>query len=188
MTHGHRSADETSCGHFSVCCVVTSNCWGWFECRFHISMKGNFTSDFPFTLLLSTSVATRLLHLHQPHLPTTPTPPVHRYMLDELQFRKPNDDGVTLPRTIYLPELDMEVVVLPPAYAPGRELPSNAADIDSRVKFIRTSMTFGGVSFPKPYSLPKPPRYDQRLMFLRFPQLIRIILSPLRRELAKGHF
>ena len=92
-------------------------------------------------------------------------------MLDELQFRKPSDNGSTLPRTIYLPELDMEVVILPPAYTPGRELPSNPADIDSRVKFLRTSMTFGGVSFPKPYSLPKPPRYDRRLMFLRFHNL-----------------
>jgi len=109
-------------------------------------------------------------------------------MLDELQFRRTSDNGSTLPRTIYLPELDMEVVVLPPAYAPGRELPSNAADIDSRVKFLKTSMTFGGVSFPKPYSLPKPPRYDRRLMFLRFPNSYGSSLAHLGASLPRVTF
>jgi len=80
-------------------------------------------------------------------------------MLDELQFRRTNDNGASLPRTIYLPELDMEVVVLPPAQVPHRELSSDTVDVSSRVKFLRTSMTFGGATFPKPCPLPKPPRY-----------------------------
>jgi len=80
-------------------------------------------------------------------------------MLDELQFRKPSDNDVSLhPRTIYLPELDMEIVIPPPVQVPRRELPVKIADINSRVKLLRTSVAFGGVSFPKPYPLPKPPR------------------------------
>ena len=92
--------------------------------------------------------------------PTTSTPPVYLCMLDELQFRRTNDNDASLPRTIYLPELDMEVVILPPAHVPPRGLPSDTVDVNSRVKYLRTSMNFGGVSFPKPSPLPKPPRYD----------------------------
>ena len=91
-------------------------------------------------------------------------------MLDELQFRKPNDnDASLLPRTIYLPELDMEIVIPPPVQVPRRELPANATDINSRVKLLRTSVAFGGVSFPKPRPLPKPPRWDSPL---RGPQVL----------------
>jgi hypothetical protein len=92
-------------------------------------------------------------------LPATSTSLAYRYMLDELQFRKTsaNYDSL-LPRTIYLPELDMEIVIPPPVQVPRRELPSNTIDINSRVKLLRTSVAFGGVSFPKPCPLPKPPR------------------------------
>jgi len=80
-------------------------------------------------------------------------------MLDELHLRKPNHNDVSpLPRTLYLPELDMEIVIPPPVQVPRRELPTNTIDIDSRVKLLRTSVAFGGVSFPKPCPLPKPPR------------------------------
>jgi hypothetical protein len=85
-------------------------------------------------------------------------------MLDELQFRKASDnDGSLLPRTVYLPELDMEIVIPPPAQAPRRELPQNAIDANPRVKLLKASMTSGGVSFPKPSPLPKQLRYDFRL-------------------------
>ena len=95
---------------------------------------------------------------HHPTPPATSTPPVYHCMLDELQFRKTSDNGAPLPRTIYLPELDMEVVIPPPVQGPRRELPSNTVDINSRVRLLRTSMTFGGVSFPKPCPLPRLPR------------------------------
>ena len=84
-------------------------------------------------------------------------------MLDELQFRKPNDDDVSLPRTMYLPELDMEIVIPPPVQVPRRELPMNITNINSRVKLLRTSVAFGGISFPRPCLLPKPPRWDLAL-------------------------
>lgn len=80
-------------------------------------------------------------------------------MLDELQFRKPNAADVALqPRRMYLPELDMEIVIPPPVRVPRRELPPNTPHINSRVKLLRTSVAFGGVSFPKSCPLPKPPR------------------------------
>lgn len=79
-------------------------------------------------------------------------------MLDRLQSQAPNNDDVShLPRTTYLPELDIEIEV-PPVQVPRRELPANTIDINSRVKLLRTSVAFGGVSFPKPCPLPKPPR------------------------------
>ena len=80
-------------------------------------------------------------------------------MLDELQLRKANTDDVTLlPRRFYLRELDMEIVIPPPVQVPRRELPANTPHINSRVKLLRTSVSFGYVSFPKPCPLPKPPR------------------------------
>ena len=80
-------------------------------------------------------------------------------MLGGLQFRNPNtNDGSRRPRTVYLPELDIEVVIPPPVPVPRRELPANTIHVNSRVKLLRTSVAFGGVSFPKPGPLPKPPR------------------------------
>ena len=125
-------------------------------------MKGNFASDFPFTTSTTPSqwqpASSATTH---PTPPTTATSPEYLCMLDELQFRRTSDNDASLPRTIYLPELDMEVVILPPAHASHRELPTDTVDINSRVKLLRSSMSFGGVSFPKPSPLPKPPRYDR---------------------------
>jgi hypothetical protein len=68
------------------------------------------------------------------------------------------NDATLRPRTVYLPELDMEIVIPPPAQVPRRELPANTIHVNSRVKLLRTSAAFGGVSFPRPCPLPKPPR------------------------------
>lgn len=90
---------------------------------------------------------------------TTTTSLSSRYMLDERQVREPNANDASLPpRTMYLPELDMEIMIPPRVQVPRRELPVDNALINSRVKLLRTSVAFGGVSFPKPCPLPKPPR------------------------------
>ena len=80
-------------------------------------------------------------------------------MLGKPECQEPNNNEASpLPRTMYLSELDMEVVIPPPVQVPRKELPANATEISSRVKLLRTSAAFGGVSFPKPCILPMPPR------------------------------
>lgn len=100
--------------------------------------------------------------------PATSTSLVYRRMLDELHLRKTSNNDASLPRTIYLPELDMEVVI-PPVREPHREPPSNTVDLNSRVKLLRTSVAFGGVSFPKSCPLPKSPRSVACPQVWRFP-------------------
>ena len=112
--------------------------------------EAKFASDF--------SLIHHLRHLSATS-PITVTSLVSRCMLDELRSCTQNTNGAQ--RTMYLPELDMEIVIPPPTQVPRRELPAGTPCANSRVKLLRTSAAFGGVSFPRPCPLPKPPRWDR---------------------------
>ena len=87
--------------------------------------------------------------------PTTTTSLVSRFMLDKCG--QGTKDG---PRTVYLPELDMEIVIPPPVQAPRRKLPTDGPPVNLRVQLLRNSAsnTSGVIRHPGPSPLPKPPR------------------------------